>query len=103
MRRRHGNPILPTMTEARRAWLTCLRDHGPHSREGRGRTPHDCMALGWAEWLVRYEPEHAIMTWAEAKERFGNEAAEMVAFTQKEAITQAGLAALAEGESHGHA
>jgi hypothetical protein len=90
------------LTEARRRWLTKLRDEGPAKRE-RGRTGYDCMVVGWTDWLVRTKDGEliqlgeAMRRWPDPGERLAN-----TTFLNEgepsEVITEAGRRALKESE-----
>lgn len=62
--------IIRRMTPGRLAWLTLLRDHGPHVR-GRGVTGYQCMRLGWTEWDFR-RPDGSPITAEQAHAEYGD-------------------------------
>ncbi|KFC62728.1 hypothetical protein FF80_03295 [Devosia sp. LC5] len=84
--------IIRRMTPGRLAWLTLLRDHGPHVR-GRGTVGYQCMRLGWTEWDFR-RPDGAPITAEQAHAEYGDGWWGHVS-NVGERITDAGRSALA--------
>lgn len=81
------------LTEARRVWLTKLRDDGPAKRQ-RNKVGYECMTLGWTEWNARDAATGAALSKDEALGRMYARLGHTIEHSWLERITDAGLRAL---------